>query len=56
MISNAIQPISQELRQKIVALPIELILNTMDEYELSRCKDAFKERVEVIQNCRKGKE
>jgi hypothetical protein len=48
-VPNAIQPISQELKQKIIHLPVKLILNTMDKYELSRCKDAFKERVEVIQ-------
>jgi hypothetical protein len=45
---NAIRPISSELKQKIADLPIELILKRMDDYELSSCKDAFKERVEII--------
>ncbi len=47
-IPNAIQPISPKLKQKIAQLPMEPILNRMDDYELFSCKDAFKERVEII--------
>lgn len=55
-VPNAIRPISLELKQKIADLPIEPILERMDDYELSSCKDAFKERVEIIKELsqRKG--
>jgi hypothetical protein len=47
-VPNAILPISPELKQKIAALPVDQILRKMDDYELSSCKGAFKERVEIL--------
>jgi hypothetical protein len=55
-VPNALRPLSPELKQKIADLPLEQILKRMDDYELSSCKDAFKERVEIIKELsqRKG--
>jgi hypothetical protein len=47
-VPNAIRPISSDLKQKIADLPVEMILKRMDDYELYSCKDAFRERVEII--------
>ena len=47
-IPNALLPISPRLKQKIAHLPIEQILQRMDDYELFNCKEAFKERLEII--------
>ncbi len=45
---NAIAPLSNEIKNKIAHLPIEQILNRMDDFELADCKEAFKERVEIL--------
>ena len=46
---NAIFPLSAELKQKIAHLPVDEILSRMDSYEMSTtCKQAFKERVEIV--------
>ncbi|MBS0604685.1 MAG: hypothetical protein JSS60_06580 [Verrucomicrobia bacterium] len=50
---NAVLPISDDLKQKIANLPIEQILKRMDDFEMSGCKEAFKERVEIIQTLAK---
>ncbi len=46
---NSLLPLSEELKQKIFQLPIETLLRRMDDYELSNCKEAFMQRVEVLQ-------
>jgi hypothetical protein len=50
---NAIAPLSDEIKNKIAHLPVEQILNRMDDFELSDCKDAFKERVEILKQLAK---
>lgn len=45
---NALSVASVELKEKIANLPVEQILKRMDDYELSICKEAFKERVEIL--------
>jgi hypothetical protein len=45
---NALLPISAKLKQTIANLPVDQILQRMDDYELFNCKEAFKERVEII--------
>lgn len=46
---NALIPASNELKQKIANLPVEQILNRMQNYEIYNCQKAFKERVEILQ-------
>ena len=45
---NAIAPISKDIKNKIAQLPTEQILKRMDDYELTNCKGAFQERMEVL--------
>lgn len=45
---NAIAPVSEDLKNKIANLPMEQILKRMDDYELTGCKEAFKERIEIL--------
>ncbi len=45
---NAIAPLSEDLKNKIANLPMEQILKRMDDYELTECKEAFKERIEIL--------
>jgi hypothetical protein len=53
---NALMPISAELKQKIDCIPVEQILNRMDRYELSDCKEAFKERIDILKELSQRKE
>jgi hypothetical protein len=45
---NAMAPISEDLKSKIANLPIEQILKRIDDYELTGCKEALKERIEIL--------
>ncbi len=47
-VPNGVLPLSADLKQKIADLPLEQILNAMDAYELSECKEAFKARMEIV--------
>ncbi len=46
---NATWPISKNLKQKIATLPMEKILERMDDYELKGSKGAFEQRIEILQ-------
>jgi hypothetical protein len=50
---SAALPLSAELKQKIADLPIGEILSRMDKYEMTACKQAFVERIEIIQELAK---
>jgi hypothetical protein len=46
---HALFPISESLRQKILNLPIDAMMQLMDDYELSACKTAALERIGILQ-------
>ncbi len=46
---NATCPISENLKQKIATFPMEKILKRMDDYELKSSKEAFEQRIEILQ-------
>lgn len=46
---NARFPISDSLKQKICQLPLQRMLQKMEDYELTCAKEAFLERVDILQ-------
>lgn len=49
-------PVSDELKDKIAHLPVKEILERMDEYGLSACKEAMVERIELLQTLAQNEE